>query len=118
MNFRRIYEGVADQAKCFELLNRHSGGGIKPDSLWAGEWWEIDAESFDYFLDVLPPLQMPPGGFVMCEFTSGNITSAFFSFPARDGQQERRFFHASLDMSEATPFAKARAEIAGATFRN
>ncbi len=112
MNFRRIYEGVADYAKCIDLLNRHSGGvWIKPDSLWAGEWWEIDHESFWYFLDILPPLRMPPGGFIMCEFTSGNVTSAFFSFPGRLIPEASRFFHASLDMSEPTPFAKARAEI-------
>jgi len=114
MNFRRIFEGVADRSKCFELLNRHSGGGIKPDSLWAGEWWEIGEESFYYFLDVLPPLRMPPGGFIMCEFTSGNVTSAFFSFFWRKGENKDRFFHASLDMREATAFARARAAIAEA----
>ncbi len=112
MNFRRIFEGVADYAKCLELLNRHSGPPWnKPDSLWAGEWWEINGESFHYFLDVLPPLRMPPGGFIMCEFTSGNVTSAFFSFPGREGRQDSRYFHASLDMGEATAFARARAEI-------
>ena len=114
MNFRRIFEGVADHGTCFDLLNRHSGGGLKPDSLWAGEWWEIEFESFYYFLDVLPPLRMPPGGFIMCEFTSGNVTSAFFAFPGPEGGNEDRFFHASLDMSVATAFAKARAEIASA----
>ncbi len=115
MNFRRIFEGVADQSKCLELLNRHRcPPWNKLDSLWAGEWWEIDFESFYYFLDVLPPLQMPPGGFIMCEFTSGHVTSAFFSFPGREGENKDRFFHASLDMSEATAFAMARAEIAEA----
>ncbi len=111
MNFRRIYEGVADYAHCLELLNRHSGPPWnKPDSLWAGEWWEIDFESFFYFLDVLPPLRMPAGGFIMCEFTSGNVTSAFFEF--REEGRRARYFHASLDMSEATAFARAQAEIA------
>ena len=116
MNFRRIYEGVADHAKCLELLNRHNGPPWnKPDSLWAGEWWEIDDESFDYFLDVLPPLQMPPGGFIMCEFTSGNVTSAFFEFNRRGGGLPGRCFHASLDMGDPKAFSKARTVIAEAS---
>jgi hypothetical protein len=107
--FCKIAEGIQSQVETFLLLNRHSGGGIgiKPDNLWAWEWWEIEAASFDYFLDILPPLAMPRGGFVMCEFTSGNITSAFFKICGR-------FFHCSLDWSVPDAFDHARMAIATA----
>ena len=106
--FCKIAEGIQTHLATFGLLNRHSGPPYpKPDSLWAWEWWEIESVSFDYFLDVLPPLAMPRGGFVMCEFTSGNITSAFFKL-------EGRFFHCALDWTVPYAFEQARMAIATA----
>ena len=90
MNFHKIYDGVADRSKTFELLNRHSGPPwVRPDSVWAGEWWEIEEDEYYYFLEVLPPMAWEHHGFAMCEFTSGNVTSAFYNIRGR-------FFHVSL----------------------
>ena len=90
MNYHKIYEGVADNAKTFELLNRHSGPPWpRPDYVWANEWWEIEEAEYYYFLEVLPPMAWERHGFAMCEFTSGNVTSVFLNIAGR-------FFHVSV----------------------
>ena len=84
MEYRKIYDGIADSSKTFELLNRHNGAPWdKPDSLWLGEWWEIEEEEYNYFLECLPPMGWSSYGFAMSEFTSGNITSGFFNTAGR-----------------------------------
>jgi hypothetical protein len=42
-----------------------------------GERWEIDEETYQEFLEVLPPLAHQGGSFYLSEFTFGNITTKY-----------------------------------------
>lgn len=42
-----------------------------------GKRWEIDAETYMEFLEVLPPLAHWPGSFVLSEFTFGDVTTKY-----------------------------------------
>lgn len=60
------------------------------DRIQPGAWqrvglgveWEIDAETWDYFLNVLPPIygdngEIVWGTFFMCEFSAMNVTMRY-----------------------------------------
>ncbi len=42
-----------------------------------GDRWEIDAETYHEFLEVLPPMGWRGGSFYMSEFSFGDITAKF-----------------------------------------
>jgi hypothetical protein len=73
MNFDCIHEGTANRAKTFELINR----GFEPEQRSAGQWFETTEEIYDYFLNVLPPLDWTADGFSMREFATGFLTDGF-----------------------------------------
>ncbi len=79
MTFKRIFEGVADRAKTFELINR----GYGPEQRFAGQWFETTEEIYHYFLEVLPPLDWTMDGFSMCEFATGFLTDGFVRINGR-----------------------------------
>lgn len=85
----QIFDGVATREECFTLINRYSpqmqtyeGPTIENPyhrhGFEAGQFFEIREEEYWYFLEVLPPLAMTLAGFAMSEFTTGNLTNAFF----------------------------------------
>ena len=53
--------------------------GVAPDGLPSllGDRWEIDHDTYWYFLEVLPPLNMTRDGFVFAEYTFGDITTRY-----------------------------------------
>lgn len=55
-----------------------------------GVEWEIDAETFYYFLEVLPPLAMRNGAFLMSEMQYGTVTGKY----RQDGE---RYFASFVD---------------------
>lgn len=109
-DIRKVHEGVADRSKTYELLNRHNDKPYaeRTEELFAGEWWEITEGSYDEFLEVVPPLMMESGGFVMGEAKIGSIYSAFYRIEI-DG--ERRYFHASVPMTSRQDFFSYRNAI-------
>lgn len=82
----KIFEGIADYEKSFELINR----GYTPDVFSAGQWFETTEEVYWYFLEVLPPMGFDGKDFAICEFATGNLTNAFF-------QINGRYFCATVD---------------------
>lgn len=80
----RIYEGVPSRGASFELLNR-----FQRDSRYlklgfrAGQWFEVSEDIYWYFLEVLPPLHMSGGGFVMSECTMADLYESFFEINGR-----------------------------------
>ena len=80
-SFRKVYSGVAPKQKMFDLLNSYSDAPFDADRISGkrsvGEWFETDAQSHDYMLNILPPLFMRPGMFAVSEFLTGSITSVF-----------------------------------------
>ena len=59
-SFRRVALGVTTRAEMFALFGRYEGSPFndlrEAGHLWAGEWFEIEEASYDYMLEVLPPL--------------------------------------------------------------
>lgn len=99
LTMEQIYEGVADYATTFQLINRYSqsnpyhGLGFR-----AGQWFETNERIYWQFLKVLPPLHMTSGGFVMSECTMGNLYESFMEL---DG----RYFCAVVDWNGSQSFA-------------
>lgn len=109
---RKIYQGVASRSRMFALLNRHHQAPFDPDRisgrLYAGEWFEIDAESYHTMLEVLPPLFTRGDCFAMSEFLAGSVTSVFFELRI-DG--ETRWFHAYCDLGRRASIDEMRQAI-------
>ncbi len=109
---RKIFQGVAKRTDMFRMFNRHAK---RPDRfngdqsmLYAGEWFEIDEISYDYMLDILPPLWMRGPIFAIREFMAGSVTSVFYAIRI-DGAV--RHFHAYCDLSDPSSVEAMRAAI-------
>lgn len=104
MNFNRVFDGVADTAKHYELLNRHNAAPFDENrlsgALYAGEWWECSEAEYDYFLNCLPPISFP-GGFALCEFTTADVTTCHFRI---EHGGARRYFAGSCRMTNGNPY--------------
>lgn len=74
---RRRADTIVTRTRHFELMN-------EPDRQ-AGDWWEIESGLLDYFLDLLPPIWMDGGGFLMCEEDREGTRHGFF----HDGRTRR-----------------------------
>lgn len=109
---RKVYQGVASCSRMFALFNRHHRAPFDPDRtsgrLYAGEWFEIDADSYQTMLEVLPPLFMRGDCFAMSEFLAGSVTSVFFELLI-DG--ETRWFHVYCDLGRRTAVDEMRQAI-------
>lgn len=99
MQFRKIFEGRASEAKTFDLVNR----GYSSDAFRAGDFFEIGEAEYLYFLGCMPPMDSGFHGFSMREFATGYLTDAFFE---RDG----RFWYLTIERKNRKDFvAWARA---------
>jgi len=67
-----------------------------------GEEWEIDKETYWYFLECLPPLAMAHGCFWMSEFTKGSVTGRY-------RKQGDRYFASEQDI-RTDPLFPTKAE--------
>ena len=72
-DFFKINDGVADEAETFRVLNR----GYEPDVRKVGQWYEVEPEMWDYFLNVLPPKHWLGGAFVMSEAATEYLSDAW-----------------------------------------
>lgn len=99
-SFRRVALGVTTRAEMFALFGRYEGSPFndlrETGHLWAGEWFEIEEASYDYMLEVLPPLFYRGGTFAMSERKAGNVTMVFCAIPF-DGRT--RWFAGYCDLS-------------------
>ncbi|NTC84029.1 DUF1419 domain-containing protein [Agrobacterium tumefaciens] len=109
---RKIFQGTAKRADMFRMFDRHARRPSRFDTnssaLYAGEWFEIDEISYEYMLDILPPLWMRGPIFAMREFMTGSVTSVFYAIRI-DGAV--RHFHAYCDLSDANSVEAMRATI-------
>jgi hypothetical protein len=96
MNLRKIFDGVADNAKTFELINR----GYSPDVFSAGDWFETGSDEYWYFLECLPPLDYARGAFSMSEFSTGYLTNAFI-------ERAGRFYCLTIERKGPADFSAA-----------
>ena len=109
---RKVFEGVADRRQTFRMFDRHKQRPNRWEddaaALYAGEYFEVEAELYDDMLDVLPPLWMRNGMFAMCEFLTGSVTSVYLAISI-DGRT--RYFHGYCDLSDANSANRMRAAI-------
>lgn len=100
--FRRVALGVTTNAEMFALFGRYNGAPCDAQlisgQLWAGEWFEIGSESYDYMLEMLPPLFYRRGMFGMSEFKAGSVTMVFCAITINGVP---RWFAGYCDMSIA-----------------
>lgn len=98
--FEKIFDGVADNAKTFELINR----GYAPDVFKAGQWFKCQEDEYWYFLECLPPMDMSRGAFSMCEFSTGYLTNAFI-------ERGNRYFCLTIQRQNRADFDLAMREF-------
>jgi hypothetical protein len=100
--FRRVALGVTTRAEMFALFNRYDGAPFGAErisgQLYAGEWFEIEVDSYEYMLEMLPPLFYRRGMFGMSEFKAGNVTMVFCAITLNGVP---RWFAGYCDMSIA-----------------
>jgi hypothetical protein len=98
---RKIYQGVASRQQVFRMFDRHAQRPNRwqndDNALFVGEWFELDRESHDYMMNVLPPLWMRGDIFAMREFLTDSTTSIFLSLTI-DGRL--RYFHGYCDLAD------------------
>ncbi|MGV1788399.1 DUF1419 domain-containing protein [Agrobacterium tumefaciens] len=109
---RKVFQGVAKRADMFRMFDRHAR---RPDRFdgdqsasYAGEWFEIDENSYTYMLDILPPLWMRGPIFAMREFMTGSVTSVFYAIRIDDAV---RYFHTYCDLSDPNSVEAMRSAI-------
>lgn len=98
--FRKIFEGVATRERMFELFNRIPDCPFEDRAsgkAYANQWFEIEHDSYEAMLEVLPPLFMRAGMFAMSELKAASIGSVFFGIMI-DGR--KRWFHGYCDLSD------------------
>lgn len=111
-SFTKILDAVATHAEMFELFNRVPD--CHPDERMSGrayvdQWFEIQRDSYEIMLEVLPPLFMRAGMFAMSELKAGFVGSVFFEITI-DGRN--RWFHGYCNLGEpASPDAMRAAII-------
>lgn len=109
--FRKVFDGVATREQMFALFDRHGDTpGIDPLSgtSYSGEWFEVTASSYQFMLDLLPPLFHRAGMFGISEYKAGYVTSVFFAIRIRG---RKRWFHGFCDLSNKRSPDSMRAAI-------
>lgn len=79
--FRKIFDGVATREQMFELFNRVPDCPCEDrisGRAFENSWFEIESTSYEYMLEMLPPLFMRAGMFAMSELKAGFVGSVFF----------------------------------------
>lgn len=98
---RKIFQGIANRQQVFRMFDRHAQWPNRwqnnDSDLFVGEWFELDRESHDYMMNVLPPLWMRGDMFAMREFLTYSVTSIFLSLTI-DGRL--RYFHGYCDLAD------------------
>ncbi len=79
MKITPIFDGCADHDQTFALINR----GYAPEQRSAGQYFETTREIYEYFLNVLPPMDYTADGFSMSEFATDTLTDAFLRVSGR-----------------------------------
>lgn len=115
--FRKVALGVNTSAEMYALFGRYNGAPFNEKrmsgELYAGEWFEVDVESYDTMLEVMPPAFYRGGMFAMSERKAGNVTMVFCAIPI-DGRT--RWFGGYCDLSiPGAPDELRRAIIARET---
>ena len=91
-----IFAGCADHDQTFALINR----GYTADKRRAGQYFETTEEMYNYFLNVLPPMDYTADAFSMSEYSTETLTDAFARISGR-------FYCLTISRSSGADFAKA-----------
>ncbi|MCK9549533.1 DUF1419 domain-containing protein [Aquamicrobium sp.] len=98
--FQKIFDRVATRKRMFELFNR-TPDGLPEDRIsgkaYLNQWFEIERDSYEEMLDVLPPRFMRVGMFAMSELKAGTVGSVFFDIVI-DGRT--RYFHGYCNFAD------------------
>jgi len=109
---RKVYQGIADRRQMFRMFDRHAQRPNRwehdDSAFYAGEWFEISRDLYDHMFEMRPPLWMRYDMFIMREYLTGSITSAFYSLSI-DGTA--RHFHGYCDLSEVGSPDRMKAAI-------
>ncbi|MDH1270964.1 DUF1419 domain-containing protein [Rhizobium pusense] len=109
---RKVFQGVAKRADMLRMFDRYARRPDRFDgdqsATYAGEWFEIDENSYTYMLDILPPLWMRGPIFAMREFMTGSVTSVFYAIRIDDAV---RYFHTYCDLSDPNSVEAMRSAI-------
>ncbi|MGE4410443.1 MAG: DUF1419 domain-containing protein [Sphingobium sp.] len=79
--FRKIFDGVATHEQMFELFNRVPDCPYEDrisGKAFENSWFEIEGTSYEYMLEMLPPLFMRAGMFALSELKANFVGSVFF----------------------------------------
>lgn len=93
----------------YRNLNYYEAKG-QPARWMERKWWECSKADYWEALEMLPPLRMGSGHFVMSEFLTGSITSVFFEIAGR-------YYCTHLDVSDPQEIPKMRRRIIRETAR-
>lgn len=91
-HYRRLndYRGTAEYAAFYRSIGADRGDPAGLPSM-LGNRWEITAELYDEFLNMLPPMGWSGGTFYMSEFTIDDITAKFSKEGGRYFCEHARF---------------------------
>lgn len=112
LRIRKVFQGVPDRRQMFRMLDRHeqhpdrTGGNT--DSLYAGEWFEVAEDDYQYMFDIQPPLWIEWDKFAVRACLTGKITSIFFVL---NYQSQPRCFHGYCDLAEHNSPERMQAAI-------
>jgi len=98
--FQKVCGHVATHSEMFELLNLPGEGTIEDivsGQCYAGQWFEIERDSYEIMFEVLPPLFMRADMFAMSELKAGFVGSVFLEIVI---QGRKRWFHGYCDLSD------------------
>ncbi len=97
---RKVFQGAPERRQMFRMFDRHAQrlnrGHDDAGALYAGEWFEIAKQDYQYMIDILPPLWMEWEMFALAQFLTGSVTSIFFMLMIDD---HTRYFHGYCDLS-------------------
>lgn len=79
-NIRRLPDSIGDMPQTYANMNAYKADWNVEGML--GAYWEIDAETYDHFLNILPP-RYCAGGFRMSERLTDDIAATFLQVRGR-----------------------------------
>lgn len=99
VQYTKVFQGVATEEQCYALFNRYSGQPFeaRTEDLYEGDYWEVSAQQYNYFLEILPPYTYSSGYFAMCEATTGDIRTTFVRV---QDEGKERYFAASIKVGK------------------
>lgn len=94
----KMIDGIASHEQMFRLLNDIPECSLEDrisGKAYENQWFEIERDSYDYMLEILPPLYMRAGAFALSELKAGSVASHFLEVEING---RIRWFHCYSDL--------------------